>query len=102
MPFKRRRRGRKSKFVTKRGLPFQLMKFAETKYFTDSIFGLSLPTPADSSSNRLINLIRIGTFENERIGQKIQVSGYYIRMTFEAVNTNSMRFMRVVCTPLVL
>ncbi len=96
MPFKKRRKGRKSKFVTKRGLPFQLMKYAETKYLTFSDTDVVLANPASLFVNNInITNIREGTGLNERVGQMIQVTGFHIKIIFKAVNANDLRFLRV-------
>ncbi len=102
MPFKnRRKRGRKSKFVTKRGLPFQLMKYAETKYITFGNTDLTLPNPASLFINNIqLANIREGSGLNERIGQQIQLTGIHIKIIYQAVNANDVRFLRVgVWTP---
>jgi len=98
MPFKRRRHnGRKSKFVTKRGLPFQLMKYADTKYNDEAgtdISVLSIPVLGP----QLESLVNIGggTSVNNRTGNAIQVSGFYGRLIYEATLTGSAQWIRVV------
>ncbi len=92
----RRRRKRKSKFVTKRGLPFQLMKYAESKFLTFSLADFLLTSPATSGLNlrSLVN-IREGPGINERIGRQIQLTGIYVKIIYNAVNDNNTRWMRV-------
>ncbi len=73
---KRFRRKRKSKFITKRALPFLLMKNAEPKFheldFTDLV-APGTPTNLD------LTFIAQGDSQNERIGQSIQATGVYFR-----------------------
>ncbi len=98
---RRRRNGRRSKFVTKRGLPFQLMKYAETKYNDHTIFDQNLLT-AVVGTNQLQSLVTIGggTSVNSRIGHQIQVSGFYGRLIIDAALTGASQFVRVcVCSP---
>jgi len=82
MPSRNRRNNRrKSKYVTKRGLPFQLMKYAETKYhdviFTDQM----IVSPPDGTSIKDLTSIANGTSTITRIGSDIQISGVYITFT---------------------
>lgn len=100
MPFKRRMR-RKSKFVTKRSLPFQLMKFAETKIdsFTNTNKILVANPPTFVDNVELMYSIARGTGADDRIGNIVQASGYYIRCTFAANGTgnqNVMQYFRII------
>ncbi len=96
MPFKRRRNGRKSKYVTKRGLPFQLMKYAETKYNDEVTFNLVLSDTAGPGP-QLESIVNIdqNTGKTGRIGEIIQVSGFYGRMVFESNFTAAAQYIRV-------
>lgn len=93
MPRKRRR---SSKFVTKRSLPFQLMKFAETKRSTDQVTTLSLVQPATFANSTLIlHDITQGIDQSKRIGEEVQASGYYCRFYFASVS-QTIQWCRVV------
>jgi len=97
MPFKRSRgRGRKSKFVTKRGLPFQMMKYVETKNTVIELLNSLADNPPVLGVNNvsLVN-IREGAGQFERIGSMIQVTGIHVKIIFEGVNSNALRFLRV-------
>ncbi len=98
MPFKRRRNGRKSKskYVTKRGLPFQLMKYAETKYNDNNTFNQTLLSDP-TSSVQLTSMVGIGggTSVNSRVGNSIQVSGFYGRVIYDAAITTETQYMRL-------
>lgn len=96
MPHRRRRMKRKTKFVTKRGLPFQLMKYVETKYDVEAQNNLLLENPSVSANRSHLTNIRQGIGEVERIGNMVQITGVHVNIIFEAVNPNSMRFLRVV------
>lgn len=93
---RRRHRGRKSKFVTKRGLPFQLMKFAETKFIDDTA-DLNIPSPATFLTN-VIELTAIGggTNQSQRAGNAIQMSGLYISYLMASNDTGNPQFGRVI------
>ena len=75
MPHNRRRKGRKTKFVTKRGFPFQLMKYAEQKFSTIAVFNAVLTRPSDSTNRKHLTNIRQGTNQGERVGNMIQTTG---------------------------
>lgn len=98
MPNKRRRNGRKSKFVTKRGFPFQLMKYAEGKRNTVGFAGFAIPDPPLFSTNvvNLVDNIASGPDNGDRVGNTIQVSGVYVSYTCEAILTSSAQFCRVI------
>jgi len=97
MPFKRNRNGgRKSKYVTKRGLPFQMMKYAETKYHTLDQGPLTLPVPPSGTNVIRLDDIRRGAAENERVGNEVQVTGVYIRLIYEAALTGTSQYMRAI------
>ena len=95
MPHKRRRKGRKSKFVTKRGFPFQLMKYAESKQIEFTLTDNLLPNPSmiGLGFRSMVN-IREGTDLLERVGREIQITGIYIKMIYQAENDNSVRWLR--------
>jgi len=82
---RRNRVRRKSKYVTKRGLPFQLMKHAEIKHLTafasDSTITSSNPIQTE------LTAVGDGVLDTERIGQEIQVTGVFASFTF-GVGTN--------------
>ncbi len=97
MPFRSSRgRGRKSKFVTKRGLPFQMMKYVETKNTVVELIDSLADNPSVLSVNNisLVN-IREGAGQFERIGSMIQVTGIHVKIIFKGVNNNDLRFLRV-------
>ncbi len=101
MPFKRNRNGsKKTKYVTKRGLPFQLMKYAETKYSTatSGAPGVDLLLPSPATITNLITLtdIRQGDNFNERDGMMIQITGVYIRIIYEAALTGAAQYLRAI------
>ena len=56
MPYKSRRNRRKSKYVTKRGLPFQLMKYAETKYNDLLVTNQLIAQPPDGTTVPIVAL----------------------------------------------
>ncbi len=74
------RRRRKTKYVTKRALPFLLMKNAETKQRTHE--DLSDPLSNILPVNLDFSTIVQGTGEEERIGQEIQISSIFFKCTF--------------------
>jgi len=99
MPSRRRRKGRKTKYVTKRGLPFQLMKFAEIKFIDTATpsTGLLVPAPSTFATNTFIPLaIQRGDGEAERIGNIVQVSGYYCRFVYDGLEASVSNFLRIV------
>ncbi len=78
----RRMRRRKTKYVTKRSLPFQLMKYAETKERVLNFVNIVLPLPATLSSNVFeLTEVSQGTGINERIGDELQTRSIYARFT---------------------
>ena len=95
MPFKSRRMRRKSKFVTKRGLPFQLMKYADIKYNDE--LGDDVVLSNVASGAQITSLVDIGggTSVNTRTGNTLQVSGFYARMIYEAASSSRAQFIRV-------
>ncbi len=96
MPHKRRRRGRKSKFVTKRGLPFQLMKYAETKFTDVGALDITLTNPAVIGPQFLaINALLQGVQQGQRIGNMVQITGVYIRFIFETILTGENQWVRI-------
>jgi len=99
MPHRRRRNGRKSKFVTKRGLPFQMMKYVETKFQTLNATDVSCATfPGIGPQFAAVNLIEQGVQQDERIGNMVQLSGIYIRLIHEATNPALNQWLRVTLT----
>lgn len=80
----RRRRMKKSKFVTKRGLPFQLMKFAEAKFVLKSL-SLTMASPP-TFANQTLKLTEIasGTNQAERVGNEIQLSGVFLNYDMQS------------------
>lgn len=104
MPFKRHRKGgRKSKFVTKRGLPFQLMKYAETK-FVDQAVNLNILNPPTFAANVLeLTDILQGDGQGQRIANHINISGLYGRYRINTNDAASPQFCRIVVyTPRVI
>ncbi len=79
---KRFRRKRKSKFVTRRALPFLLMKQAEAKFV--NVNPSIIPLDVDSSSTVTLDMTAIseGNARNNRIGQAIQTTGVFFKCTF--------------------
>ncbi len=94
----RRRNGRKSKFVTKRGFPFQLMKYAEGKRNTVGFDKFAIPDPAVFATNvvSLVDDIATGPDNGDRVGNVIQVSGVYVSYVLEAILTGTAQFCRVI------
>ncbi len=92
---KRFNRKRKTKFVTKRALPFLLMKNAEPKFHEiDSTVTLT----AASSFTLDLTFIIQGDGQDERIGQSIQATGVYFRaiMGIAGVATTQPSYTRVI------
>ncbi len=91
----KRFRRKKSKYVTRRALPFLIQRQAEAKYVHESISGLdfiaSLPEEKDMTA------ITIGGGRENRIGNQIQVTGIYARGFFspshDATNPTSSAYM---------
>ncbi len=79
---KRFRRKRKSKFVTRRALPFLLMKTAEAKF--RDVIAATVPLDIFDTSPVDINLTEIaqGITRDTRIGQSIQITGVFFKCTF--------------------
>lgn len=96
MPRKRRRNGRKSKFVTKRSLPFQMMKYVEQKFIVLAIADLLLPVPATTANLIHLTAITQGNDQFSRDGNMIQVTGIYAKVTFTAVSSAKIRFFRLI------
>jgi len=92
-----RRRTRKSKFVTKRGLPFLLTKYSEAKQLNFTYTDLAVPEPAIALSN-VIDLTEIsqGDSRSERIGNMIQVTGLYVSYTIESSDISNPQFFRLI------
>jgi len=96
MPSRHRRRGRKTKFVTKRGLPFQLMKYAEAK-FKDQAINVNILAPAIFSTNVVtISDVAQGNEQNARDGDHINISGVYARYRINTNDAASPQFVRIV------
>jgi len=76
----RRRHRRKTKFVTRRALPFLLMKQAEAKRQGDSVSDetLSVSTPVDFD----LSVIAQGNAVGQRIGNSVQATGFIGNFTF--------------------
>lgn len=96
---RRTRRRRKSKYVTRRALPFLLARKAEKKYedksFDDELVA-SLPIEHDMTT------IPTGTGVNERVGNVIQVTGIFGKFLFsnsldDTTPTNKAYYGRVIC-----
>lgn len=98
MPHRRRMRRRKSKFVTKRGLPFQLMKYAEVKKHDEIFIQEDLTVIATTGNHRQLLDINQGLDIQNRIGNMVQCTGFYIRVMFESVLTGSMQWIRIAVT----
>ncbi len=101
MPFKRqRKRGRKSKFVTKRGLPFQMMKYVETKFqtITETAVALTSGLPSIGPQFASLTLFNQGVDQFERIGNMVQVTGIYIRMIHSSILDGNNQWVRVTLT----
>ncbi len=86
-------KGRKSKFVSKRGFPFQLMKFAEAKQADIQQTIILGSVGAITRLNPFA--IGRGTGATSRIGNIIQVSGYYSRWTYQSDTVALVQFWRV-------
>jgi len=96
MPHRRGRKGRKSKFVTKRGLPFQLMKYAETKFVTLNDTNIMVAAfPGIGTQFQSINLLAAGVEQDDRIGNMVQMSGVFVRLIHESRIDTANQFIRV-------
>ena len=78
--FRRRSKRRKSKFVTRRALPFLLMKTAESKRKTLSIIDNVIANSIDIEFD--ISVIAQGDAVDQRIGNEIQATGFVGNFTF--------------------
>ncbi len=88
---------KKSKFLTKRGLPFALMKFAESKRGTNNVNNLTLADPPVFSTNTfLLHDLDAGTSAGQRIGETIQQSGYYIKLFCQSIDSNVTSWVRCI------
>lgn len=73
------------------------MKFAENKFHDKTATNYLLPVPADYINNVFVATdISRGTGSTSRIGNIVQVSGYYVRMTFESVLQTEAQYMRII------
>ncbi len=94
----RRRRKKKSKFVTRRALPFLLMKQAEAKRkslsILDAVISVSTSVELDMS------VISRGDATGERIGNEVQITGFIGQFTFsvdaEGIPETRPRYARVI------
>ncbi len=80
MPRRTRMRKRKSKFVTRRALPFLLMKTAEAKRQGDEVQDAILS--ASSSVEFDLSLIDQGDSVGQRTGNSVQATGFIGNFTF--------------------
>lgn len=83
-----RRRSRKSQYVTKRSLPFQLMKYAETKQITQTLRNFLPILPGDTTQVFELTDILQGDETNERTGNEIQLRSFYARFWCNAVSSS--------------
>ncbi len=95
----RRFRRKKSKFVTRRALPFLIQRQAEAKYRTGNIVGLDMTAPLPEENE--ITAMGTGVNRSDRNGNQIQVTGVYARGFFspnhdDTIPTNSAYMGRVV------
>ncbi len=97
---RRFRRKRKSKFVTKRALPFLLAKNAEAKYFDDPLGGAGILITDNAPHDSELTLISTGGNVSSREGNEIQITGFYMSFTCAphvlAVADNDIHYIRVV------
>ncbi len=85
MPKRRMSRKRKSKFVTRRALPFLLMRTAEAKRQGDDVLDaiLDVLNPVDFD----LSILASGTTVGQRVGNSVQVTGFIGNFTFSIDNT---------------
>lgn len=87
---RRMRRGRKSKFVTKRSLPFQMMKYAETKLKQQNLVDFTpFSDPTVTADRFELTNIDVGDRDDERIGNEIQLRSVYAKFTCRNVVATS-------------
>ncbi len=94
-------RKRKTKFVTRRALPFLLNKHAEPRYIDDPNGGSNIPINDILPHDSELTLISTGGNVNSREGNEIRVSGFYLSLTCRpditgVTATNNVRYLRVV------
>ncbi len=96
MPHRRRRRGRKTKFVTKRSLPFQMMKYVETKFFDNVQQDITAVTPVPVGPQfQAINLMNQGSDTFNREGNMVQQTGLYARFILESALSGTNQWLRI-------
>ncbi len=96
----RRRHGRKSKFVTKRGLPFQMMKYAEQKFNTITETDVAITSGVPAIGAQFVSLVGLtqGDEQDNRQGNMIQLTGIYIRMIHQSLLDGGNQWVRVTLT----
>lgn len=99
----RRSRKRKSKYVTKRGLPYQLQKHAEKKFFEHEFASAVFSNPPSYSTSVFeMTQISQGTGNKARIGNEVQMTGLFYKFAIKSKATNSSWFRIVMYTPRII
>lgn len=81
------RRTKKSKYLTKRGLPYALMKTVETKYQSQNEGGFLITVPPTFSNNSWqLYDINPGLLFNNRVGNEIQTRSFFCRIFAKSVD----------------
>lgn len=95
--FRRRKMPGRSKFVTKRSLPFLLSKISEAKQININFTNVLVKSPAVAATNqKSLTLIDQGDGKANREGNMIQVTGYYISATINSNATSVSQYCRVI------
>jgi len=98
MPHRRRRR-KKTKFVTRRALPFLLMKNAEPKFREVTSMGLREDVNTANFINYELSAVTQGVTQNTRIGNMIQITGVHFQCGFAdgtLTDITDIRYARVI------
>lgn len=96
------RKKRKSKFVTRRALPFLLAKNAEAKYIDSAEGGTDILLTDNAPHDDQMTLIQSGSRVDRRAGNEIQVTGFYMTFTCSPhilgvpEATSKVRYIRIV------
>lgn len=94
--FRRKKMGR-SKFVTKRQLPFLMSKIAEPKQINNNFEDILIAKPATAATNgRSLTTIAQGDGKAEREGNLIQVTGYFCSFAVESEDTLIAQWLRII------
>lgn len=101
--YSRRRMRKSSKYVTKRSLPFALMKFAEKKFEDTTVVGeVFAAVPSFAQNCIILTDIAQGTGQKARIGNEIQMSGVFLKYICKSTATASNWVRFILYTPRVI